>query len=195
LECALNDARAEVASQQAVIERRLTAEDERKAAQRDLDQSQLVASLQAELALAVTDQRRLQALVSRAGIDQRRLIAAHASARAQAEGALGAATLANHQIVKTLADQRVELDQWRTLVGELEPVASAGRLAIQLARELHQVMLSLENRAGFLLGVSPLDASCRPEMESLRADAIRASSLARQLARPHADAPPARETV
>jgi hypothetical protein len=163
------------------LERRLAQEYERTMAARDRERTELLANLQADLAVAVADQRRLQSLVARAETEHHRLIAAHAADRADADRALGEALLKKHQIAKTFADQRIELDQWRETARELETLATAGRLAVHVSRELHELIATLDDRARFLLSVSALDAGCRHEVERLRADAMHAASLARQL--------------
>jgi hypothetical protein len=175
------------------IERQIAQEYGRTMAVKDRERSEVIANLQAELALAVADQRRLQTLLSRAEADQQRLLAAHTADRTAAEQSLGEATIKRSQIVKALADQRVELQQWRDTACALEPLAAAGRVAAQLAREMHDLVANLDDRARFLLGVSLLDATYRPEVEALRADAMRAASLARQLARPDAAGTPVQE--
>src|SRR5262249_13604132 len=117
----------------------------------------------------------------RAETEHHRLVAAHAADRAEADRSLGEALFKKNQIAKTLADQRIELDQWRETARELETLATAGRLALHVSREIHELVATLDDRARFLLSVSALDASCRPEVERLRADAMPPASLARQL--------------
>ena len=101
--------------------------------------------------------------------------------RTESDRSLGEAMFKKNQIAKTLADQRVELDEWREAARGLEPLAAAGRLALHISRELHEMVASLDDRARFLLSVSSLDATHRPEVEQLRVEAMRAASLARQL--------------
>ena len=172
----------------AEIERQLAQEHQRAVAVRDRERAEIIANLQAELALANADQKRLQTLLGRAEADHHRLVAAHASERAAAERSLGEVTFKRSQVVKALADQRVELQQWRDTACALEPLANVGRVAMQLAREMHDLVANLDDRAKFLLSVSLVDANYRPEVEALRADAMRAASLARQLSRANSDA-------
>ena len=85
-------------------------------------------------------------------------------------------------MVKALADQRVELQRWQDAATELEPLAAAGRLAGDVAGELQEVLIHVDERAKFVLTLCSSDAVPRAEIETLRADALRAASLARQFA-------------
>jgi hypothetical protein len=85
-------------------------------------------------------------------------------------------------VVKALADQRVELQRWQDAATELEPLAAAGRLAGDVAGELQEVLIHVDERAKFVLTLCSSDAVPRAEIETLRADALRAASLARQFA-------------
>jgi hypothetical protein len=175
---------ADRAAIRADFERQMAEEHERALSAHDRQRSELVANLQAELALANADQKRLQMLLARAESDQQRQSATHAADRAAMERALGEATLRRSEMAKLLADERVELKQWRDAACELEPMAATGRLAVQLSRELHDVITALDDRTRLLLDVSRLDAGYRPLIEALRADAMRSMMLARRLSQP-----------
>jgi hypothetical protein len=185
---------ASQATLRAEIERQVAQDSQRAIAVRDRERAEIIANLQAELALANADQKRLQTLLGRAEADHQRLVAAHAAEKTAAERSLGEVTFKRSQVVKALADQRVELQQWRDTACALEPLANVGRVAMQLAREMHDLVANLDDRAKFLLGVALLDANYRPEVEALRADAMRAASLARQLSRAKAEPTSSRET-
>jgi hypothetical protein len=172
----------------AELERQLSEDHEGALAARDRQHGELVANLQAELALALADQKRLQMLLARAEADQQRQAASQAAERAAMERTLGEATLKRSQMAKQLADERVELKQWRDAACELEPMAAAGRMAMQLSRELHDVITALDDRTRLLLDVSRLDAGYRPVIEALRADAMRTAMLARRLSQANPDA-------
>jgi hypothetical protein len=174
---------AEYATMRTEIERRMAKEYELSTVVKDRERNEIIANLQAELALAVADQRRLQTLLGRAEAEHQRLMAAHSADRAAAERSLGEAAVKKNRIVKALADQRVELQQWRETACALEPLAAAGRVALQLSREMHDLIANVDDRARTLLAASALEAAHRPEIEALRADAMRAASLARQLSR------------
>ena len=185
---------ASQATLRAEIERQVAQDHQRAVAIRDRERAEIIANLQAELALANADQKRLQTLLGRAEADHQRLVAAHAAEKTAAERALGEATFKRSQVVKALADQRVELQQWRDTACALEPLANLGRVAMQLAREMHDLVANLDDRAKFLLSVALLDANYRPEVEALRADAMRAASLARQLSRANTELTSSPET-
>ena len=163
--------------------REMAKHHERELVIKERERIEVIANLQAELALAVADQRRLQTLLARAEADQQRLAATQSADRAAAERSLGEVSVAKSQLLKALADERIELQQWRDTACSLEPLAAAGRIAVQLAREMHDLVASLDDRARVLLSTSQLDSTSRTEIEALRADAMRAVSLVRQLAR------------
>jgi len=110
------------------------------------------------------------------------LVAEYAADRAQAERALGEAIMKKNQILKVLADQRIELTRLSDASRTLEPLAAAGRLAVDVARELEEVTTEIDGRVKFLLGLCDLEAASRSELEALRAESLRAASLARQFA-------------
>jgi hypothetical protein len=150
--------------------------------QRVSEREERVAHWQGEVALARADQKRVRSLFAHVEAEQQRLVAGRAADRAEAERALGEAIFRESEAVKALADQKIELQQWFDQAWALEPLAAAGRLALDVARELQTVLTRVDDRAQFLLGLSHLEASYRPEVEELRAEAHRAASLSRQLA-------------
>jgi hypothetical protein len=186
---------ADLATVRAGIERHLTQEHERAMASRDREHGEIIARLKAELELAIDVQKRLEMSVERDESEQQRLAAAHAAERSDAERWLGKATIEKNHAVKALTDQRVEVQHWREAAWAMEPLATLGRLATHLSPELHELVTSLDERAQLLLAVSRLDTSHRPLVEALRADAIRAASLVRQLSRSHEETSPAHETL
>ena len=149
---------------------RLTNQYEEAESVRERERSEVVANLQAELAVAVKDRKRLQTLLSRIEASHQRMAGAHAALTVERDHAL-----------KLVADQLVEIAQWGETACALEPLAAAGRLAIQVSRELLELVSKLDERAHMLLNVSLLDARYRPDVELLRADVMRTASLARQL--------------
>ena len=162
------------------IERRFTSALETALAARESANRERIASLQLELGQAVTDQMRLQTQVAQGEGRQKRVMAEYAADRAQAERALGEAIFKKNRVLKALADQRVELQRWQDAATELEPLAAAGRLAADVAGELQEVLRHVDEQANFVLTLCSSDAVPRAEIETLRADALRAASLARQ---------------
>jgi hypothetical protein len=168
------------AADRAEMERRFTSSMSEAMAERETANRERIASLQLELGQAVSDQMRLQTLVAQGEGRQKRVVAEYAADRAQAERAIGEAIFKKNRVLKALADQRVELQRWQDAARELEPLAAAGRLAAEVAGELHEVLRHVDDQAQFVLTLCSSDAIPRAEIETLRADALRAASLARQ---------------
>ena len=99
----------------------------------------------------------------------------------QAEQALGEATTGRDQLVKTIADLQLELQTFSTRLRTLEPLAATGRLARDLGSELGAMLAGIDGRTRHLLTHSDLTADYRREVETLRAEAFAALSLARQV--------------
>ena len=173
---------AEKAELCARLEQRLAEDHQRALLVKEHEQRELMANLQGELALAMVEQKRLKTLLSRSQADQRQLAAEHTADRAETERTLGQAILKKNQMLKAFADEKVELQRLQDAARELEPLAAAGRLAIDIGAEFQALASEVDARAKFLLGLCSLDVDYRAEMETLRTDALRAASLARQLA-------------
>jgi len=86
-----------------------------------------------------------------------------------------------HDAEKGLADYRLELQSFDMAVRRIEPLAAAGRAACDIAAELVTLAGDIDARAAYLVAESPRDATSREQVEQLRADAVRAGSLARQI--------------
>jgi len=185
LERAIELARSEVAQAAQTFKHTL--------ATKERERSEIIADLQAELALSVAGERRLQMLLGRAESEKAQLVAAHAADRLAVERSTGEVNAKGRQLTKVLADQTVELQQWQETAHELEPLAASGRLAAQIANDVLALIARLDDRTRALLGATALDASFRADVEAMRADAIRAASLSRQLAQPGAAAQPSEE--
>lgn len=180
-------ARVETAeTARAEIEQRIAQEYEQRMSERDRHEREAIADLEARHALVLSDHTRIQDQLERAEAERERLVAARAADRMDAERLIGEVALKKNAIDKALADQRVELQEWRNVAAELEPLAAVGRLAAPLSDELRRFLGKLNDRAAFLLSLSHVDASYRPEIEALRAEALKALSLARQLSPPMA---------
>jgi chromosome segregation ATPase len=94
-------------------------------------------------------------------------------------------TLLEHRdvdTVKALADQKLELKILRENIRSVEPLAAAGRLAIEMQGELQDLLMQVEQRTARLIERCSLDAVDRSEIENLRVETARAASLARQVA-------------
>lgn len=84
------------------------------------------------------------------------------------------------QQLKALADQRVELQGLEENARRLEPLASAGRLALDVGRELQRKVAAVDAGARALLARCEQASPDRQQVEALLADAVGAASLARQ---------------
>jgi chromosome segregation ATPase len=107
--------------------------------------------------------------------------ARHTEERTRLEDATAAAIAQQKASEKTLADHRIELQSMDLAARRIEPLAAAGRLALDIARELVTAVADIDARAACLVAECPVDSSNREEVEQLRADAVRAASLARQI--------------
>jgi chromosome segregation ATPase len=86
----------------------------------------------------------------------------------------------SEQLDQALANRNVKLSAVEQTIQELEPLARLGRAAREVAKELRSTTQSMDAHADHLLGVTPVASDCREEIERLRAEAVRAHSLARQ---------------
>jgi hypothetical protein len=157
--------------------------------------------LRAELEQALAGQQRLGALVGEYQADRQRLATEHAQAQqALAEEHQLALLLKEREVRQmlanlraelgqALADHRVDLQSMDENARNLEPLAAAGRLALEVGRELQTVVASLVARARSLLAQCSPEAADRQEIEALRGDAIRAASLTRYIVQGNAEAP------
>jgi len=86
------------------------------------------------------------------------------------------------RFLKSVAAYRIELVQvTENTIRTLEPMATAGRLAIASSRDLQAAVEAVDVRSRQLLEQCGLDDGNRPEIERLRRDSIAAASLVRQL--------------
>lgn len=92
-------------------------------------------------------------------------------------------------VVKALADQKLDLKILTENMRNVEPLAAAGRLAIEVHGELQAFLAQIEERAGRLIERCALEAVDRHEIEQLRIDTVRAASLARQVVAPNGETP------
>ena len=86
------------------------------------------------------------------------------------------------RLMISVAAYRTELVQvTENTIRTLEPMATAGRVAIASSRELQTAVEAVDVRSRQLLEQCALDDRNRPEIERLRRDSIAAASLVRQL--------------
>jgi hypothetical protein len=159
----------------------------------EADRDSAAASLEA----ALRDQRQLaeaaERAIERGAILEAQIQQARASEQAmqvtsgrleELEAALLASAQRQDQLVKAVADGRLELDALSEQLRQTETMVAGAWLVAAVGRELQRHVVSIEMRSKYLLGQSTLESGARSEVEALRVDAIRATSLARQIARP-----------
>jgi hypothetical protein len=133
-----------------------------------------------QLAQVTADHHRVQMLLAESEAWQMQVVAEHAADRMRGERALAHAILERTLVLKALADLRVELQAAADNARALEALAAAGRVNPDVGRELDAILNDLGTTAKHLLGLAPLDAPYRREVETLAAATLRAGSLARQ---------------
>ena len=99
---------------------------------------------------------------------------------AQLERRVTAIEAKSVQLDEVLANRTVKLSAVEQTILQLEPLARLGRAAREVAKELRCATQSLDAHADRLLDVTPVASDCREDVEQLRAEAVRAHSLARQ---------------
>ncbi len=149
--------------------------------QKDHEARQRIDELKHTLQGALAESQRLETVVEAVEAERRTLLAEHDAARAVAERALSAAAEQSDRIAQALAAQRAELQISEDPTRRLEPLAAAGRLALEISRELQDVLASLDDRARRWLAGSTVQASERDAIEAVRREAVRAASLSRQV--------------
>ncbi len=162
----------------------LVDEHQRAMQQREQEARQRIDDLKATLQATLGESQRLEMLIEKGQAERRNLVADHDAARAVAERALAAAAEQSDRIAQALAVQRAELQISEDQTRRLEPLAAAGRLALEISRELQDVLTSLDDRARRLLAGavgSATQTADRDMIEAVRRDAVRAASLARQV--------------
>jgi hypothetical protein len=113
--------------------------------------------------------------------------AAHEAERSQLEGMVEAAVARRERIAKGFADQRVEMQAVADHAKSLEPLATAGRTALEVGRELLAAVDAADAASRAILARSTLDSTDRAELETLRASTIRALLQVRQIIKPNSD--------
>ena len=113
--------------------------------------------------------------------EHQQLLAERQAERERLERELADAAAQAEEYSKALADRRVELQSIERNSRNLELLAAAGRLALDIGRELQSLVAAVDVRARLLLDQCSLESADRDEIEALRSDVIRAASLARQI--------------
>ena len=88
---------------------------------------------------------------------------------------------ARQQSEAALANTRADLDALNVGTKQLLPLVSVGRLALEISGELTGVLEAIDGRLESLLAGPPLESSAGQDVQSVRADLLIASLLAREL--------------
>ena len=172
---------AEHAMERLRVQQALAEEHQCALQEKDNEARLRVDGLKQTLQDALAESQRLEMLVEGGQADRRELAAEHDAARAVTEHALAAAAEQSDRLAQALAAQRAELQISEDHTRRLEPLAAAGRLALEISRELQDVLASLDDRARRLLAGSTSQEADRDTIEAVRREAVRAASLSRQV--------------
>jgi PAS domain S-box-containing protein len=171
---------AEWATEKVRLEQSVRDGCERAAAAVEEQRRRETDSLRLEIRHIVDDLQRTATELERRTNEHDQLLAA-ATAPRDANAVIDPAYV--DRLMKSLAAHRIELVQvTENTIRTLEPMATAGRVAIAASRELQDAIESVDARSRTLLAQCGLDDLNRPEIENLRRDSIAAASLVRQLA-------------
>ncbi len=166
------------------IEQTLQEEHQAALQKKEQEARRRIDDLKQTLQATLGESQRLEMLIEAGQADRRKLVAEHEAARAASERALATAAEQSDRIAQALAVQRAELQISEDQTRRLEPLAAAGRLALEVTRELQDVLASLDDRARRLLAGMAGSANTPAEremIEAVRREAVRAASLARQV--------------
>jgi chromosome segregation ATPase len=137
--------------------------------------------VQAQFEDAAAERDRLMKLLDDSAAQQRKVAAEYEAERSRFEETVVSIASQQRANEKVMADHRLELQSVDQAARSIEPLAAAGRLAIDVARELVTTVADIDARTACLVAECPVDSMSREEVEQLRADAVRAGSLARQI--------------
>ena len=159
-------------------------------------------ALAAERIQVAAEQERLAQLVEQLGGHLRRLSddhdAGHAVIARELQETRSEAAARHEQYREALAEAEERytqaLAEFAASRDRDEPLIT-GRLAQQLSRELQTVVATLDERIQLLLGSPRVDASYRPMIEAVQADALRVAALVRQLCRTRPEPTPRPEPL
>jgi hypothetical protein len=156
---------------------------------KDREARDLLDNMRVQLDHTFAERQRIEMLFEERESEHQQMVAERRSDREQMERELAEAAAKTDEYAKALADRRVELQSVERNARNLELLAAAGRLALDIGRELQSLVNSVDVRAKLLLDQCSLESADREEIEALRSDVIRAASLARQIVQidAHAD--------
>jgi hypothetical protein len=145
-------------------------------------------ALRQQLEQAITERAQLETQLNERDAMHRKVLAEHEADQAVVEKVLAAAAVKRDRARKELTDALVERDSLIEHARRLAPLVAAGRMGLQIARDLRRATANVETRAAQLLAQCPPEADIRKEIENLRNDTLWANALAAQLVDAHSEA-------
>ena len=86
-----------------------------------------------------------------------------------------------HVVDDSLAQARLELELVNAATSDLLPLVSTGRLAMEISQELNRIVSAIDAQAASLLAGTAPESPAHEEIRRLRADALTASLLSREI--------------
>jgi hypothetical protein len=179
---------AEHAAELIRVEETLAARHEEHLRAQAQDSAQALEALREELQQAIAVREQLVTQLAERDALHRQLIAEHESDQTVVERVLAAAAIKRERVRKELTDALVERESLIEHARRLAPLVAAGRMGLQIARDLRRATVSVEARAAQLLAQCPPEADVRKEIEILRNDTLWANALAGQIVDAHSEA-------
>jgi chaperonin cofactor prefoldin len=144
--------------------------------------------LREQLQQAIAARQQLETQLAERDSLYRKMMAEHEADQTVVERVLAAAAVKRERARKELTDALVERDGLIEHARRLAPLVAAGRIGLQIARDLRTATSNVENRAAQLLAQCPQESDVRKEIEILRNDTSWANALASQILDAHAEA-------
>lgn len=170
------------------LEEMLTARHEENLRTQAEQSTQALDELRQQLQHAIAARQQLETQLAERHALHQKMVAEHEADQTVVERVLAAAAVKRERARKELTDALVERDGLIEHARRLAPLVAAGRMGLQIARDLQTATSNVENRAGQLLAKCPPGADVRKEIEILRNDTSWAHALATQILEAHADA-------
>jgi hypothetical protein len=170
------------------LEETLTARHQEDLKAHAEDSARALDALRHQLEQAIAERAQLETQLTEREAMHRKLVAEHKADQEVVERVLAAAAVKRERARKELTDALVERDSLIEHARRLAPLVAAGRMGLQIARDLRRATANVETRAAQLLAQCPPEADIRKEIENLRNDTLWANALAGQLVDAHSEA-------
>jgi hypothetical protein len=163
------------------VTRDLSSQHQQELHARARDAAQHLLERQAQLDNALEEQRLLRNQLEMRDASHQEIVVGYLAERTRLEQLLGTAEAAREKFAKVAADREVMLSALAEHARRLSPLATTGRIALEIAPQLRLVIERVDTLAGEVLSECQLDSSNRADVELLRAEAIRANALTSEL--------------